>query len=76
MLGAERLLADGERAPAERVGLRVATALAREGGERLERGRHFGMLGAERLLGDRERAAGERLGPGPAALLGVDAARA
>ena len=61
MLGAEHLLADGERALVERLGLRVGAGGAVELGEMVERAGSVGMLGAERLLSDGERALVERL---------------
>ena len=64
MLGTERLLADGERALEERLGLGVGAGGLVEHGEIVERGRDVGMLGAERLLADGERALVERLGLG------------
>ena len=62
MLGAERLLADGERALVERLGLRVGAGGLIQHGEIVERAGGVGMLGAERLLADGERALVERLG--------------
>ena len=50
MLGAERLLADRQRALVERLGLRVGAGGLVQRGEIVERGGGVGMLGAERLL--------------------------
>ena len=72
MLGAERLLADRQRALEERPRAgEVALGLKQEG-EVVEARRGVGMLGAERLLADRQRAldraAARRRGrPGPEA---------
>ena len=75
VVGAQRLLADGERALVERLGLGVAALGAVERGQVVERGADIGVVGAQRLLADGERALVERLGLGVAAL-GVDRATA
>ena len=69
MVGAQRLLADGERALVERLGLGVAALGAIELGQVVERGADIGVVGAQRLLADGERALVERLGLGVAALV-------
>ena len=67
MLGAEGLLADGERALVERLGLGVAAGVPVEQAQVVERVGDVGMLGAEGLLVDGERALVQRLGLGVAA---------
>ena len=56
MLGAEGLLADGERALEQRLGLGVAAGVSVEQAQVVERGGEVGMLGAEGPLADGERA--------------------
>ena len=60
MVGAERLLADRQRALEERPRPgEIALGLKQEG-EVVEAHRRIGMVGAERLLADRQRALEER----------------
>ena len=60
MLGAERLLADRQRALVERPRHRKLALGLKQAGEVAEARRRIGMLGAERLLADRQRALEER----------------
>ena len=62
MLGAQRLLPDGERPLVERLGLRIGARGSVEHGEIVEARGRVGMLGAQRLLPDGERPLIERLG--------------
>src|SRR5262249_29647179 len=61
--GAERGLADGERAPVERLGAGELGAVDQELGDVDEGLGDVGGLGPELLLADGERASGERRGP-------------
>ena len=54
VVGAQRLLADGERALVERLGLGVAALVAVQRGQVVERGADIGVVGAQRLLADGE----------------------
>jgi hypothetical protein len=70
MTGSQRLLADGQRAPVERLGLRVAVELVVEVGERIERRDDAGVIAAAGLFAGGERAFRERNSIGvPAVLL-------
>ena len=60
MLGAERLLADRQRALEERPRAGEVALGLKQDGEVVEARRRIGMLGAERLLADRQRALEER----------------
>ena len=60
MLGAERLLADRQRALVERPRAGKVALVLKQAGEVVEARRRIGMLGAERLLADRQRALVER----------------
>ena len=68
VLGPQRLLADGEAALEERLGLGVAALVLVQPGQVVERGAHVGVVGPQRLLADGEAALVERLGLGVAAL--------
>ncbi len=61
MLRAEDALVDGERAPEQRFGLRVASLRGPEAAERGEGHRDLGMVRPERALGDAEGAAEQGL---------------
>ena len=62
MVGAERLLADGQGALVERLGLGVVAHRLVQPRQVVEAGGGVGMLGAERLLADGQGAPVERLG--------------
>ena len=70
MVGTEGLLADGDGAPVEGLGLGVAAGVLVELGEVVERSGEVGVIGAEGLLADGDGALVEWLGlaPGGAAL--------
>ena len=68
MLGAERLLADRQRALVERPRASEVALGLKQIGEVVEARRRIGMLGAERLLADRQRALIERPRPREVAL--------
>ena len=68
MLRAERLLADGEGAFVQRLGLGIAALRLVEHREVVETGADIRVLRAERLLADGEGAFEQRLGLGIAAL--------
>ena len=69
MLGAERLLADRQRALVERPRLSKVALVPEQDGEVVEARRRMGMLGAERLLVNRQRALEERPRPRKVALV-------
>ena len=71
MVGAQRLLADGERSLVERLGFGVAALGREEYGQVVEHHAHVGVIGAQRLLADAEGAPVERLRVGVAALLAM-----
>ena len=75
MLRAERLLADGEGAFVQRLGLGVAALRPVERREVVETGGDIRVLRAERLLADGEGAFVQRLGLGIAALRPVEQPR-
>jgi hypothetical protein len=60
MVGAERLLADRQRALEERPRRRQIALRLQQHGKVVEAGRGIGMVGAERLLADRQRALEKR----------------
>ena len=64
MVGAERLLADGQGALEERLGLGVVALRTVQLRQVVEAGGGVGMVGAERLLADGQGALVERLGLG------------
>src|ERR1043166_5966012 len=72
MAGPERLLADRQRAPQERLLVGVAGLGVIERSEVVEARGDIGMVEAERLLGDREVALQERLSIGVAALDAIE----
>ena len=63
MLGAERLLADRQRALEERPRPRKVALGLKQAGEVAEAPRRIGMVGAERLLADGQRALEQRARP-------------
>jgi len=75
VIGAQRLLADGEAALIQRLGLGVAALGTVQPGQVVERGTDGGVVGAQRLLADGEAALIQRLGLGVAALARYSAAR-
>ena len=73
MLRGEHLLADGQGAFDQRLGLGIATLQPVEIRKVTQMGGDIGMTRAKRLLADGDGALGQRLGLGIAALLPVEA---
>jgi hypothetical protein len=64
MAGPERLFADRQRPPEQRLGFGIALLPVVEGGQIVQFGGDFRRLGAPDLLLDRQRAREKRLGIG------------